>query len=308
MPWDISYSSRGRGQDYRCQKRCKKSSFAFYQAVRDLLPVWILEEMRTMEVFHWEDSGRMSTYSPSEALLYALVHDHQQYGQYLLSKHPQAALAMPSKSFCCCQSSAPHIAMAVRYNRVATLGRILKSLRDFPESDRSGYINRRGCVHVESGKTPLHLACELARPECLTLLLGHGSSPYLTDCDGNTPLDTLLAQLCDNDQDTLRKNTCLHNLLLFMPEMKFKMKTVLKDNESLWQSLLGADVFQWLSGFSPPPLFIRAMQTLIGTIAPEKFPEGLDELPISHLLKPLDFKLTVEGGRGPTNSYKFKRL
>uniref|UniRef100_UPI00398F61F6 ankyrin repeat domain-containing protein 9 n=1 Tax=Pristiophorus japonicus TaxID=55135 RepID=UPI00398F61F6 len=300
MPWDIANS-------YRCQKRCKKSSFAFYQAVRDLLPVWMLEEMRTMEVFHWEESGRMSTYSPSEALLYALVHDHQQYGQYLLAKHPQAALAAPSKSFCCCQASAPHLAMAVRYNRVATLARILSSLRVFPDSERSAYINRRGCVHVESGKTPLHLACELARAECLSLLLAHGSSPYITDCSGNTALDTLLGQLSDSDLDTHRKNICLHNLLLFMPELKFKMQAGLKENGSLWQSLLGTDIFQWLSGFSPPPLFIKAMQTLIGTIAPEKFPEGLNELPISHLLKPLDFKLTAEG-TAQSNCYNFKML
>ncbi|XP_041069803.1 ankyrin repeat domain-containing protein 9-like [Carcharodon carcharias] len=288
MPWDLGRSCHGHGQEQRWQKRCKKSSFAFYQAVRDLLPVWMLEEMRTLEVFHWEESGRMSSYSPSEALLYALVHDHQPYGQYLLSKHPRAALAMPSKSFCCCQSLAPHLAMAVRYNRIVTLGRILKSLRHFPESERRQYLNRRGCEHVESGKTPLHLACELARPECLTLLLGHGSSPYIPDCEGNTALDTLLGQLCDSPLDSHRKNSCLHNLLLFMPEMKFKMKGALKDNASLWQSLLGTDIFRWLSGYSPPPLFIKAMQTLIGAIAPEKFPEGLDELPISHLL-------TVEG-------------
>ncbi|XP_067894398.1 ankyrin repeat domain-containing protein 9 [Heterodontus francisci] len=301
MPWDLASSSRGPGQDYCWQKRCKKSSFAFYQAVRDLLPVWILEEMRTMEVFHWEESGRMSSYSPSEALLYALVHDHQQYGQYLLSKHPQVALAMPSKSFCCCQALAPHLAMAVRYNRITTLAQILKSLQHFPEKERWDYINRKGCVHVESGKTPLHLACELVRPECLTLLLGHGSSPYIPDCNGNTALDTLLKQMCTNELDTHRKNRCLHNLLLFMPELKFNMKTVLKDNASLWQSLLGVDIFQWLSGYTPPPLFIKAMQTLIGTIAPEKFPEGLDELPIAHLLQTLDFKLTVEGTQPPSN-------
>ncbi|XP_009326691.1 PREDICTED: ankyrin repeat domain-containing protein 9 [Pygoscelis adeliae] len=81
------------------QKQCKKSSFAFYQAVRDLLPVWFLEDMRTMEVFHWEDGGKVSVYSPSEALLYALVHDHQPYSQHLLTKFPQSALAVPSQTF-----------------------------------------------------------------------------------------------------------------------------------------------------------------------------------------------------------------
>ncbi|XP_069772558.1 ankyrin repeat domain-containing protein 9 [Narcine bancroftii] len=292
MPWNLD--SPPHGHESRCQKRCKKSSFAFYQAVRDLLPVWILEEMRTMEVFHWEESGRMSTYSPSEALLYALVHDHQRYGHYLLRQHPQAALAVPSDNFCCCRSSAPHLAMAVRYNRVATLGHLLKCLRRCPDIDRSDYLNRRGCVHVERGKTPLHVACELVRPECLTLLLSHGSSPYITDCEGNTPLDALLLQLGDRRLDPHRVNACLHSLLLFMPQLTFKMKAALRSDVSLWQSLLAPDTFQWLSGCSPPPLFIKAVQSLIAAIAPEKFPEGLDELPIAHLLQLLDLKLTVE--------------
>ncbi|XP_020388247.2 ankyrin repeat domain-containing protein 9 [Rhincodon typus] len=296
MPWDLSSSSPGNGQqESRWRKRCRKSSFAFYQAVRDLLPVWMLEEMRTMEVFHWEDSGRMSSYSPSEALLYALVHDHQAYARYLLAEHPRAALAMPSTSFCCCSALGQHLAMAVRYNRVATLARILSSLQHLPENERRQYIDRRGCEHVESGKTPLHLACELARPECLTLLLGHGSSPYIRDCRGDTALDTLLQQLGSSPLDSPRKISCLHHLLLFMPRLQFQMKAALKDNASFWQTLLGTQLFQWLSGFSPAPLFIKAMQTLIRTIDPEKFPEALAELPISHLLRTLDFKLTAGG-------------
>ncbi|XP_060684477.1 ankyrin repeat domain-containing protein 9 [Hemiscyllium ocellatum] len=296
MPWSLGYCSPGGGQqESRWRKRCRKSSFAFYQAVRDLLPVWMLEEMRTMEVFHWEDSGRMSSYSPSEALLYALVHDHQAYGKYLLSEHPRAALAMPSTSFCCCSVLGQHLAMAVRYNRVATLSRILDSLRRLPEGERRQYIDRRGCEHVESGKTPLHLACELGRPECLVLLLGHGSSPYIRDCRGDMALDTLLQQLGSSPLDNPRMARCLHHLLLFMPELQFQMKTTLKDNASLWRTVLGTPLFQWLSGYSPAPLFIKAMQTLIRTIDPEKFPEGLDELPISHLLRTLDFKLTAGG-------------
>ncbi|GCB73785.1 ankyrin repeat domain-containing protein 9-like [Scyliorhinus torazame] len=294
MPWDLAPSAPGHAQEEGWQKRCKKSSFAFYQAVRDLLPVWMLEEMRTMEVFHWEEGGRASSYSPSEALLYALVHDHQPYGRYLLSEQPRAALAMPSKSFCCCQALAPHLAMAVRYNRVATLGRMLKSLRHFPEDERRGYLDRRGCVHVESGKTPLHLACELARPECLSLLLGHGSSPYVADCHGNTALDTLLGRLCEESEPEPHRS-CLPSLLLFMPELNFKMQGALRDDAGLWRGLLGTDLFQWLSGCSPPPLFIKAMQALIRTVAPQNFPEGLHQLPISHLLRALDFKLTAEG-------------
>ncbi|EFB29776.1 hypothetical protein PANDA_007445, partial [Ailuropoda melanoleuca] len=93
MPWDAGLP--GGGADggpegagaarSRAQKQCRKSSFAFYQAVRDLLPVWLLEDMRASEAFHWDERGRAAAYSPSEALLYALVHDHQAYAHYLLA-------------------------------------------------------------------------------------------------------------------------------------------------------------------------------------------------------------------------------
>ncbi|KAL8194528.1 UNVERIFIED_CONTAM: Ankyrin repeat domain-containing protein 9 [Gekko kuhli] len=84
MPWNVKWLSSYRGHDSASQKQCKKSSFAFYQAVRDQLPVWLLEDMRLMEAFHWQGGGKVRSYSPSEALLYALVHDHQPYAQHLL--------------------------------------------------------------------------------------------------------------------------------------------------------------------------------------------------------------------------------
>ncbi|VCX38900.1 unnamed protein product, partial [Gulo gulo] len=109
MPWD---ARPGGGADggpegagaarSRAQKQCRKSSFAFYQAVRDLLPVWLLEDMRASEAFHWDERGRAAAYSPSEALLYALVHDHQAYAHYLLATFPRRALAPPSAGFRCC--------------------------------------------------------------------------------------------------------------------------------------------------------------------------------------------------------------
>ncbi|XP_006010489.1 ankyrin repeat domain-containing protein 9 [Latimeria chalumnae] len=289
MPWDARHVDEYNNRDYQSQKQCKNSSFAFYQAIRDLLPVWILEDMRTMEVFHWEE-GKVSTYSPSEALLYALVHDHQPYAQYLLGKFSKTALAMPSKNFSCCQSSAPHLTMAVRYNRVHILKIILKALKELNAGDRTRYINRRGCVHVESGKTPLHFACESVRPECLALLLGYGASPYVTDCTGNTPLDLLLQEIQQSGVDMRSKRFCLDSLLLFMPELKFKMKKQLAENEALWRNLLEEKTFRWLSGLSPPSLFTRAMQVVVQTVSPEQFPEGLEELQMPPFLKPLDFK------------------
>ncbi|XP_043930468.1 ankyrin repeat domain-containing protein 9 [Protopterus annectens] len=291
MPWNDKLLNSNL--DYQSQKQCKTSSFAFYQAVRDLLPVWLLEDMRTTEVFHWEEGGKVSSYSPSEALLYALVHDHQPYAYYLLNKYSKKALDMPSKSFCCCQSSAPHLAMAVRYNRINSLERILKTVKELAENDRSLYVNSRGCIHTEGGQTPLHLACELGRLECLTLLLGYGASPSSTDCNGQTPLDTLLQQICQNSSHLCSIRLCLDKLLLFMPDLQFKMRSELLNNSGLWQNLLGENTFQWLVGFCPPTLYVMSMQVLIKAISPEQFPEGLANLPVPHFLKPLNVSVNM---------------
>ncbi|XP_004699165.1 ankyrin repeat domain-containing protein 9 [Echinops telfairi] len=96
MPWDARRPGGGAeggpegagAARSQAQKQCRKSSFAFYQAVRDQLPVWLLEDMRASEAFHWDERGRAAAYSPSEALLYALVHDHQAYAHYLLATFP----------------------------------------------------------------------------------------------------------------------------------------------------------------------------------------------------------------------------
>lgn len=293
MPWNVKWLNGYRGHDSTSQKQCKKSSFAFYQAVRDQLPVWLLEDMRLMEAFHWQEGGKVSSYSPSEALLYALVHDHQPYAQHLLRKFPKSALAIPSLHFSCCHSSAPHLAMAVRYNRVHILLEILKAIRDFPDSERAGYLDRRGCSRVEGGKTALHVACELARPECLLLLLGNGASPGLNDCAGHTPLDLLLQQIWECPAANLRaKLLLLDSLFLFVPQgFRFLMKQQLLGDQQRWQDLLGKNRFQWLAGLAPSSLFVKSMQVLIGTIGPNQFPEALDALPLPHFLKPLDLKL-----------------
>ncbi|XP_030636508.1 ankyrin repeat domain-containing protein 9 [Chanos chanos] len=284
MPLDLGmYDSRA---DYKSEKQCQKTSFAFYQAVRDLLPVWVLEDMRTMEVFHWEDDGRACAYSPSEALLYALVHDHQQYARYLLNRFSVQALEMPSRSFRCCQASTtPHLTIAVRYNRVSILKMILDSTKDFTESEKQNYLNRHGCVHIDGSETALHLACDLVRPECLILLLGHGACPYVTDRAGNNPLDCLLNQICQSELDMRRKHVCLGYLILFMPKLRFQMRSQLQNNSVLWRSLIGEQAFCWLAGISPPSLFVQAMQKLTQTIPTEQ----LDALP--DFLRPPDFRL-----------------
>lgn len=310
MPWDAQRPGGGAdsGPDgasaarSRAQKQCRKSSFAFYQAVRDLLPVWLLEDMRASEAFHWDERGRATAYSPSEALLYALVHDHQAYAHYLLATFPRRALALPSAGFRCCAAPAPHVALAVRYNRVGILRRILRTIRDFPAEERARLLDRRGCSRVEGGGTSLHVACELARPECLFLLLGHGASPSLHDGGGLTPLELLLRQLGLDSGATpatgtpavpgelrQRRLLLLDLLVLYTPaDAASRARCELLAEPLRWQRLLGEDKFQWLAGLAPPSLFVRAMQVLVTAISPCRFPEALDELPLPPFLQPLD--------------------
>ncbi|XP_016341420.1 ankyrin repeat domain-containing protein 9 [Sinocyclocheilus anshuiensis] len=267
------------------RKQHKIISFLFYQAVRDLKPVWMLEDMRTMETFYWEEDAKQRTYSPSEALLYAIVHDHRAYAQFLLSQYAHEALAMPGDRFCCCPSSAPHLAMAVRYDRRDILGHILQVAHRQP--GLRSYMNRGGCFHLEDGKTPLHLACELLRADAVMLLLGNGASPQAVDHNGMTPLDVILQQLWDSKVNVGAKKSCLDNLLMFMPEMRFKMKSSLRKEPERWSKVLGEDKLSYLIGRDPAPLFLIAMQRILAQLPPEQFPKSLDKLPIPASLKPL---------------------
>lgn len=310
MPWDAQRPGGAEGAGaarLRAQKQCRKSSFAFYQAVRDLLPVWLLEDMRASEAFHWDERGLAAAYSPSEALLYALVHDHQAYARYLLATFPRRALALPSAGFRCCAAPGPHVALAVRYNRVGILRRILRTVRDLPAEERARLLDRRGCGRVEGGGTALHVACELTRPECLFLLLGHGAAPGLRDGGGLTPLELLLRQLALDPgagpargapaapgEARQRRLLLLDLLALYAPADAARLaRRELLGDRPRWQRLLGEDRFQRLAGLAPPSLFARAMQVLVAAISPCRFPEALDELPLPPFLQPLD--LTGKG-------------
>ncbi|XP_036284921.1 ankyrin repeat domain-containing protein 9 [Pipistrellus kuhlii] len=308
MPWDARGPGGAEGDSaarLRAQKQCRKSSFAFYQAVRDLLPVWLLEDMRASEAFHWDERGRAAAYSPSEALLYALVHDHRAYAHHLLAAFPRRALALPGAGFRCCAAPGPHVALAVRYDRVGVLRRILRAVRDLPAEERARLLDRRGCGRVEGGGTALHLACELARPECLFLLLGHGASPGLRDAGGLTPLQLLLRQLgrdsgaapaptapgapaAAGEALRQRRLLLLDLLVLYAPADARLARGELLGDRPRWRRLLGEDKFQWLAGLAPPSLFVRAMQVLVAAISPGRFPEALEELPLPPFLQPLD--------------------
>ncbi|XP_072123136.1 ankyrin repeat domain-containing protein 9 [Mobula birostris] len=267
------------------QRQCKFLSYMFYQAVRDRKPVWMLEEMRTMESFYWEENTKLRTYTPSEALLYAVVHNHLPYAQYLLSRYADEALEMPGDRFCCCPSSAPHLTMAVRYDRKDILGLILKIASQLPGF--KSYVNRKGCFHVEDGKTPLHLACELLRAESVLMLLGSGASPKIVDSKGLTPLDVILEQLQVSKINVESKKLCIDHLLLFTSNLQFKMKRDLKDNPAEWNRLLGEDKYNYLSGKTPATLFLISMQGVLKCLPPSNFPASVKELPIPQSLKPL---------------------
>ncbi|CAL8283341.1 unnamed protein product [Lota lota] len=295
MPWAVGVQHSEGRSDYKSEKRCQRTSLAFYQAVRDGLPPWLLEDVRSMEAFHWEADGQARPFSPSEALLYALVHDHQAYARHLLAAFSTAALAPPSGSFRCCGASgAPHLAAAVRYGRVAILKMILAALKDLPtEGERRGFLDGRGgaCQHdADGGKTAVRLACDLLRPECLLLLLAHGACPHLADGAGVTPIDALLRAMgaqggAQGPAEARSRRVCLGYLLLFRPRLHVQLKQRLALEPEQWRRLVGTEAFHWLAGASPPSLFVKAMQTLVRSIPAER----LDSLP--GFLKPIDFPL-----------------
>ncbi|XP_047467110.1 ankyrin repeat domain-containing protein 9 [Mugil cephalus] len=250
MPWLLS-SQLDYLSSSPSQRECERTAFSFYCSVREQLPVWLLEDMRSMEVFCWED-GHPRAFLPSEALLYALVHDHRDYARYLLDRFSLSVLKAPRCSFCCCRGSgAPHLNMAVRYGRVEILAMMVESLKD----TGGEYLDScGGCGHTaDAGKTAVQLAVELSRPDCLLLLLARGARAH--------GLDAALQRLASCDESERRHaQRCLDFLLLFLPETPLLRH--LQDEPQRWQSLLGKEVFMWLCGLAPPPLLLQALRCL----------------------------------------------
>ncbi|XP_072266069.1 ankyrin repeat domain-containing protein 9-like isoform X2 [Pyxicephalus adspersus] len=257
----------------------------FILAVREQEPVWKLEEMRSMEYFHWEEDTSLTCYSPSDALMYAVVHNHLRYAQYLLTQFQEEALKVPGIKCCCCPPSAPHLTLAVTYDRRDILTMIIKISHKLPSLH--SYINRTSCFHLSDGKTPLHLACELLSAETVLILLGNGASPKILDRKGETPLDVILEQLWSSKVNVDSKKLCLNYLLLFSPSLNFKMRKILKENPQFWTPLLGDDTFHYLVGNKPATLYLTAMQKVLQCLSPAQFPHSIKALPIPHALKPL---------------------
>ncbi|XP_061093459.1 ankyrin repeat domain-containing protein 9-like [Conger conger] len=262
------------------QHRCLP--YVYYQAIRNLQPVWELEDMRIMETFYWDAQGRVA-FTPSEALLYAIVHDHQAYAQYLLRRYSENALTVPSQYFYHVHASVPHFIVAVRYNRREILKRMLQMTHQVPTLP----AGLGGRFNLEDGKTPLHLACELLHLDAIILLLSNGVSPQAEDRNGITPLDMVLSQLRDTEVDLGKKRRCLDSLLLFIPELRFKMKGSLEEDRDYWTQVLGEDTLNYLIGGTPAPLSLIAMQKVIRLLPSETFLESLQQLPIPPSLKSL---------------------
>ncbi|KAM9354080.1 ankyrin repeat domain-containing protein 9 [Pholidichthys leucotaenia] len=284
-----------RSEAWSAEKQRKSVSLLFYRAVRDQKPVWMLEDMRTMETVYQDEDTGLRVYNPSEALLYAIVHDHQAYARYLLSHYTDEALAKPGQRFCCCPSSAPHQAMAVRYDRRYILGLILRESHRRPGP--ASYSDAGGCFHAEDGRTPLHLACELLRPEAVVMLLGNGACPLALDRDGLTPLDVLLERFSRDSGSCGDKRRCLEHLLMFMPMVRFKMRGTLHREPERWTEVLGEDTYQYLAGRRPAPLLLTAMRAVLTRLSPASFPDSLHDLPIPSSLKPRGLPERDRGGR-----------
>ncbi|KAL3968260.1 hypothetical protein ACER0C_028217 [Sarotherodon galilaeus] len=256
MPWLLS-SQLDYVSSSPSERQCERTAFSFYCSVRERLPVWLLEDMRCMEVFCWDD-GHPRAFLPSEALLYALIHDHQDYAQYLLNRYSVSALRAPRCSYCCCRGSgAPHLSIAVRYDRLVILGMMMATLKNCGEqTKRQDYLDScGGCSHVaDAGKSAVQLAVELSHADSLLLLLVEGARP-----DG---LDAALQRLvsCDVSKRHHAKR-CLDYLLLFLPKPPLLQR--LQDEPQRWQSLLGNKVFSWLQGVAPPPLLLQALRSLV---------------------------------------------
>lgn len=125
------------------------------------------------------------------------------------------------------------------------------------------------------------------------MLLGNGASPYARDHHGLTPLDVLLEKREGVSSGDRRQ--CLDSLLMFMPRAHFKMKAALARDPECWSKVLGEDTFQYLSGRSPAPLVLIAMQTILKQLNPATFPDSLHELPIPSSLKPPGLPVTPRG-------------
>ncbi|KAM4694186.1 ankyrin repeat domain-containing protein 9-like [Discoglossus pictus] len=272
----MSHSNQSGEQE----EQCEFSSYIYEKALRNLEPVFVLEKLRSFEYFYWEEDVNLRRYSPSDALMQAVVYNHLQYAQYLLSHMTEESLKPPD--FSCCP--APHLALAINYNRRKIVIMILKAVHNLPGFHT--YINWTSCVHKPDGRTALHLACKLLSPEITLALLANGASPNIMDKIGDTPLDVILEKFWSSSGNMDSKELCLDYLLFFSPSQNFKMRKILENNPGFWIPLLGEDTCNYLVGHAPATLYLASMQTVLRCLTPAHFPQNMQALPIPQCLNP----------------------
>ncbi|XP_060731591.1 ankyrin repeat domain-containing protein 9-like [Tachysurus vachellii] len=209
--------------------------------------------MRNMKR-HWEAGSRPPTLTPYKALIYAIVHGHQACAQY---KFLDGALHMTREHDSCFESYLPHLDIAIRYHRKDIVPLILHAAHKI--QTLWSYVNRGACKHQQEGRTALHLACDTSQPEIVIMLVRSGASPQAKTRNGVTPLDLILKKLRTSKRNTSAKMLCLERLLMFMPEVQFKMKSSLKNDPEYWSKVLGQKMFNYLVGRIPGTLFLIAM-------------------------------------------------
>ncbi|KAF3845651.1 hypothetical protein F7725_008814 [Dissostichus mawsoni] len=219
MPWLVS-SQVDFLSSSPSQRECERTSFSFY-----------CSEQRSMETFSWEDGPR--GFLPAEALLYAVVHDHQDYASFLLHHFSVCALRAPPCSFCCCSGGAPHLSVAVRYDRLHILALMLEALKDC--SERRDFLDGcAGCSHAADAGKSLEAALQRL-----------SSASELSSCEASE----------------LRQVQALHGLPAALPPLA--PPALLPSGRAAALAMpLGNEVFRWLSGLAPPPLLLQALRCL----------------------------------------------
>ncbi|KAG8431491.1 hypothetical protein GDO86_018567 [Hymenochirus boettgeri] len=257
----------------------------FSRAVEHHDPLCNLEELRSQGYFYWEEEESDQYYSPSDALLYAILYNHQLYAQYLLEHFPKEALNVPGMPLTPVPSFAHHLAVALEHDRGEIVTMILQTAKKL--NYLHFYINKVSSLYLSEGKTPLHMACEYTRTDMVLILLGHGANPRITDLKGLTPLDTTLKQLQESSVNAEDKLRCLDHLLLFSTPQDFKMKASLVNHGDYWIPLLGLELYNYLIGNYPDPLGIAAMRRIIQCLKDKDFLTSIQALPLPSSLKPL---------------------
>ncbi|XP_073529676.1 ankyrin repeat domain-containing protein 9-like [Phyllobates terribilis] len=258
---------------------CPSDRFCWAMKCHD--PVWKMENLRVQIHFEWEEEFEDQFYSPSDALYYAVIHNHIPYARYLLICFAEDSLKVPELKHDQFPRYAFHLGLCITHNRPEILIMIIETSRQVLLLQ--SYINLEKSFYPVDGKTPLHLACELLRPYLVLILLCYGAESR-PDNMGQTPMDEILTQLWTRDNLKL-KMQCLDHLLLFTPPENLQMRTDLRENCEYWETLLGEDIYAYMLRERPAPLSLMSMKKVLQQLPPSNLMVSIESLPIPRSLK-----------------------